>query len=108
MQAKLAEAGYKRSVNNLIAVYLKVLPITFLTYQNRNFLTSNTGCTAKDLSAIMADHYDAMESEYQMVSEKPTLKLDIEPDNIIEKKRVHTPYGYNSRAYYTVTASCCH
>jgi len=25
MQAELAEAGYKRSVNNLFAVYLKVL-----------------------------------------------------------------------------------
>jgi len=34
MQAELTEAGYKRSVNNLFAVYMKVQPIL-----NHEFLT---------------------------------------------------------------------
>jgi hypothetical protein len=50
----------------------------------------------------MADHYDAMETEFQMVNEKPAPRHDIETEGISERKKGTPNYNYMHRGYYTV------
>ncbi len=49
----------------------------------------------------MADHYDAMESEYQLPTENTSLRLDLDQEPG-ERKKVGTPYGMSSRNFYSV------
>jgi len=68
-------------------------------------LTANTQCTAKDLSAIMADHYDAMESDFQVLQEKPVVRSwDIDSETVQERKKTPTNYSYVHRGLYAVVA----
>lgn len=56
----------------------------------------------------MADHYDAMESEFQVVSDKPPLRnLDIETESVVERRRTPSNYNYTNRGYYTVRMLKC-
>jgi len=78
MQAELTEAGYKRSVNNLFAVYMK----------NKNFLNYNPACTAQDLQAIMADHYENIEESIPSLDFPPLRKMkSAHSDEKIEMSR---------------------
>ena len=59
--------------------------INALVLQNKNFLKINSNCTAKEFSAIMADHYESLEHEYQS---------DIRGDNAME---IETAENFDSR-----------
>jgi len=83
MQEELQKAGYRRTADNLRAVFFK----------NKNFLTYNASCTSKDLVAIMADHYETMEAEHQLLADRNPIRTR-EPvsESALEKRKNMSHY----------------
>jgi hypothetical protein len=92
MQSALNDGGYNRSSTNLFSVYWK----------NRNFLTMNTHCTAKDLNAIMADHYESIEADYPAYEKLPLKQIESESDNMAEKRKISP---FNPKYIHSTDAS---
>ena len=55
--------------------------------QNKNFLKINDKITAKEFSAIMADHYETLENSYNPNDRSLVSNMNIENDDFIDNNR---------------------